>query len=233
VVTPLDSGDNRRSCPEEPRESGLGEMPVQSKPDQFTRDVFGEGEPLEFIPKLSVVLRILRDGSGVAAPDGTGFLRVGHDLSMLAEVRSVRRRIQLRSVAADGSGSARDRIHPALEVRPAILGGDHIGVRKTTCVFLEDVKEHNEVMRAPIEDSVQVASIVAPKLTKLAADLRAVREGKGSVVDAESVEARDLHGDPCSRLGWQSVKPLPDRLAAGGVSVVDGLEKSKLISHSQ
>jgi hypothetical protein len=65
-------------------------------------------------------------------------------------------------------------IHAALEVLPPILRHLDLLYRHLARVFPTDAEKDEEVLRSTIQNAIEVSSIVASQLTKLALDLRTV-----------------------------------------------------------
>ena len=68
------------------------------------------------------------------------------------------------------------RVHAVLEVCPALLGDLDVTLRELASVLAKHVQEDDQIPRAPIQDPVELTSVVAAQFTKLAFDLRGVRE---------------------------------------------------------
>jgi hypothetical protein len=66
-------------------------------------------------------------------------------------------------------------VHACLEVSPALLRDLDIARRKPPRVLPEHVKQDDEVRRPPVQDSIELASVVAAKLAQLAFNLQGVR----------------------------------------------------------
>jgi hypothetical protein len=62
-------------------------------------------------------------------------------------------------------------VHPSLEVGPALLGDGDVGLRELAGVFAQHVQQDDEVLRAAVEDAVELRSVVAAQLAQWAADL--------------------------------------------------------------
>lgn len=62
-------------------------------------------------------------------------------------------------------------VHALLGVGPPLPGDLDLSLRELARVLAEHVKQDDEVRRAPIQDSVELASVVAAELAQLTFDL--------------------------------------------------------------
>ena len=85
--------------------------------------------------------------------------------------------------------------HLSLEVSPASLGEFDISSGHGATVLAEDVEQHEEIVRAPVEDPIEHATAMTPKLTEAGFDLRGLRERKRRCVVWEAVHFVDLFFD--------------------------------------
>lgn len=89
-------------------------------------------------------------------------------------------------------GHAGLRIHPRSKIGPTLLGNDDLAQRDLGGPLGEHVQEDQQSLRAPIQDPVQGAAVVAPQLTQLTLNLGAVRERQMRDPIVEQVETIDL-----------------------------------------
>jgi hypothetical protein len=109
-------------------------------------------------------------------------------------------------------------VHSAREIVPAGLRDPDVGRRNGRGVLRKEVEEHEQILGASVEDSVEVSTEVASKLPKLALDLARIGKAK---VRAEQPESLDLVVDDDLHLWWQPVDRVIDRLRSVGRAVVD------------
>ncbi len=105
------------------------------------------------------------------------------------------------------------RVHALFEVGPALLGDLDLVARELPRVLAEHLQENDEISRAPVQDPVELASVVTAKFSQLTLYLRGVRERQVRIGPREHVETVDLEVDRC----------LPIRIAERLDELVDRL----------
>lgn len=123
--------------------------------------------------------------------------------------------------------STRMFVHPPDEVVPASLGDSDVFGRHLAGPLLEEVQKHEEIPRAPVEDSIQVIPEVAPQLAELAFDLARVREAQ---VPTEHAKSTDLVVDCRLDLRRQPVNRFVNRLRPIRSPVVDDRPSHQAVS---
>ena len=107
--------------------------------------------------------------------------------------RSMAHLVQSRRISASRSrGPALGSVHPSLEILPSALCRLDVGPWNSPGVLAEHMKENNEVPRPSVENAMELSPVMAPELTELALDLRAVRERQGRIRGTQHVETVDL-----------------------------------------
>ena len=122
-------------------------------------------------------------------------------------------------------GPALRGFHPSLEGLPPFLGDLNLPLGKLARVLPKHVEQDDEVPRAPVEHAVELRAIVAAKLAKFAAHLRAVWERQVRIRRGQEVQPVDLIVDR-GLLRWrvQRLDEVVDRLGSIERPVEDGLE---------
>jgi len=73
-------------------------------------------------------------------------------------------------------------IHPRLEIVPPLSSDLFVRLRNSPRSLAEDVQQDEKVLGTPVEDSVQLAAVVAAELAQLTFDLRTVWKRKRRIV---------------------------------------------------
>jgi hypothetical protein len=73
-----------------------------------------------------------------------------------------------------------------------------VSSRDASAVLANDVEQHEEIPRPPVEDAIEVAATVTSELAQAAIELRGFREWKRGMVIRHPVQLLDLafDGDP-------------------------------------
>ena len=74
------------------------------------------------------------------------------------------------------------RIHPSLEVIPPPLCHGYILLWNPARLFLEDMAENEKVFASPVQNSIELAPIVASKLSQRTVNLRTVWERRRRIL---------------------------------------------------
>jgi hypothetical protein len=134
----------------------------------------------------------------------------------------------LRCIVPCGSGRPPlGGVHSLLEIRPSLSSLLDIPSQDCSGVLLEGVEQHNQVARASIKDAVELPAIVASKLSQLALDLRAMREGEMRMGGGKHVESIDLVVEGDLPFDRQGIDEVVDRLASVRRPIVDRLHLPK------
>lgn len=118
-------------------------------------------------------------------------------------------------------------IHSLLEVIPTITGDLLVGFGNSARGLPNDVQQHEEVLRASVQDSVELAPIMATKLTQLTFDLRGMGKREWRIVRFEHVKALDLVIEGSLTPWVQPVDEICDRLRTIRRAVIDSLHRSR------
>lgn len=86
------------------------------------------------------------------------------------------------------------------------------------------MQEHDQSIRASIQNPVVVGAHVATQLAQFSGDLRAVRKRQMRQLIGEKVESVDLAKQSGPALRVEAIDELPNGLGTAGVAVVDRLE---------
>lgn len=79
-------------------------------------------------------------------------------------------------------------VHPRTEIAPPDLGDRDVFVGNGAAVLLKDVEQHEQIDRAPVQDSIEVATTVATQFAQLATHLRAMGKGQRWVAGGQSIQ---------------------------------------------
>ena len=111
--------------------------------------------------------------------------------------------------------------HSRLKVLPALIGDPDVGRRDLIVVLLQKVQEEEEVPRSAVENSEEVVSEVASKLSKLTLNLACPGKGERGIVFETVVETVELQPDRRLPLNWtDGAYGHLDRLNCSPIAVV-------------
>lgn len=91
--------------------------------------------------------------------------------------------------------SARLCSHACLEIIPASARDRLLRFRNLRGVFSENVQQDDELLRATVQNPIELAPMMAAKFTELPFDLRAVREWEVGSLIRQFVEQLDRVGN--------------------------------------